>query len=131
MLSEATRKKLTLLLPLLASDKDGEVTAAARQIGKALAADGKDFHDLVKALGREPTVVYRTVFREPEPEPQSDWQAMAAYCAKHRFDLAPREADFVVDMEAKLSRWREPTEKQAAWLQSIWTKLRRRYGEAV
>ncbi|WP_243929002.1 hypothetical protein [Methylobacterium sp. J-076] len=35
---------------MLASDQDGEVAGAARAIGRALAADNLDFHDLARIL---------------------------------------------------------------------------------
>jgi hypothetical protein len=50
--------KLTKLLPLLASDQDGEVAGAARAIGRALSAENLDFHDLARVL---------TVPPAPEP----------------------------------------------------------------
>ena len=46
----ALAPKLDKLLPLLASDKDGEVVAAARAVGRTLAAAGLDFHDLAAAV---------------------------------------------------------------------------------
>ena len=38
------------LIPLLASDHDGEVLAAARAIGRMLASKGRDWHDLAAAI---------------------------------------------------------------------------------
>jgi hypothetical protein len=38
------------LIPLLASDHDGEVLAAARAIGRMLASNGGDWHDLAAAI---------------------------------------------------------------------------------
>src|SRR5207249_4463121 len=43
--------KLGQLLRLLASDKDGEVVAAARAITKLLKKEGKDWHHLADKLG--------------------------------------------------------------------------------
>jgi hypothetical protein len=48
--SSALTKKLEKLIPLLASDHDGEVVAAARAIGSALASEGFDLHDLAGSL---------------------------------------------------------------------------------
>lgn len=47
--------KLAKLIPLLASDHDGEVVSAARAIGRALKAANCDFHDIVKALSTAAT----------------------------------------------------------------------------
>jgi hypothetical protein len=48
--SSTLTKKLEKLIPLLASNHDGEVVATARAIGSALAAEGFDFHDLAGSL---------------------------------------------------------------------------------
>ncbi len=50
MLSRDSTRKLIKLLPLLASDQDGEVASAARAITRALAADNLDLHDLARIL---------------------------------------------------------------------------------
>ena len=141
-LSAIAKKRLTLLIPMLASDKDGEVVASVRQIARTLAAEGKDFHDLVKMLSSEPTIVYQTVFRDrPEKKPQpetsrrkqwdfggqaeGDWIEKADFCADHLDMLSEREAEFVQDMTRKLRRYGDPTEKQAAWLDAIYHRIRR------
>jgi hypothetical protein len=46
--------KLTKLLPMLASDQDGEVAGAARAIRRALSAENLDFHDLARILTAQP-----------------------------------------------------------------------------
>jgi hypothetical protein len=43
-------RKLLKLLPLLASDKDGEIIAAARAIVRALASEKFDIHDLASSM---------------------------------------------------------------------------------
>lgn len=143
-LSAHALKRLGQLVPMLSSDKDGEVVASVRAIARILSAEGKDFHDLTKLLTREPVIVYKIAFRDPpKPEPtaeqrqrrgwspfgENEWLAKAEYCAEHLGDLSPREADFVADMVEKLKRWGEPTEKQASWLGAIHSRMRRRYGE--
>ncbi|TCL89837.1 hypothetical protein C8J38_11025 [Rhizobium sp. PP-WC-2G-219] len=45
-----TIEKISKFLPLLASDQDGEVLAAARMLMKALQRDGADLHELVKRI---------------------------------------------------------------------------------
>ena len=82
-LPHETRQRLAKLIPLLASDKDGEVVAAARAIERALGAVGKDHHDLTALLvGRQSgwtpgrwrqtspttgTFSYADTFKESEP----------------------------------------------------------------
>jgi hypothetical protein len=48
--SSTLTKKLEKLIPLLASNHDGEVVATARAIGSALASEGFDLHDLAGSL---------------------------------------------------------------------------------
>ena len=58
-LSAVTRQRLAKLLPLLASDKGGEVIATAAAVGRTLAAAGADWHDLADHVERdaEPIIV--------------------------------------------------------------------------
>jgi hypothetical protein len=48
--SAALSKKLGKLIPVLSSDKDGEVLAAVRAISGAIAAEGLDWHDLAATV---------------------------------------------------------------------------------
>lgn len=52
-MKDATRQKLGKMLGMLGSEHDGEVVAAARMIGKILAAENLSFGDLVAMLGGE------------------------------------------------------------------------------
>lgn len=71
MLSRDSTRKLIKLLPLLASDQDGEVASAARAISRALAADNLDLHDLARILtariGGEEVLNERTPSGPPQP----------------------------------------------------------------
>jgi hypothetical protein len=49
-LTAALVPMLSKLIPLLASDKDGEVVATAHAIGRVLKASGCDWDDLVARL---------------------------------------------------------------------------------
>jgi hypothetical protein len=46
-------RKLHKLIPVLSSDKEGEVLAAVRAISGALASEGLDWHDLSSVLSTE------------------------------------------------------------------------------
>jgi hypothetical protein len=46
-------RKLGKLIPVLASDKDGEVLAAVRAVSCALASEGLDWHDLSSVISIE------------------------------------------------------------------------------
>jgi hypothetical protein len=51
----------------------------------------------------------------------ASWHDMARFCQERRGHLR-NEADFVDDMTG-WTLWREPTEKQAKWLCSIYARL--------
>lgn len=128
MFSETTSKKLAALIPRLASDQNGEVVATVAAIGRLLRKEGKDWHDFAKAAACEPTVIYKTVYREAaQQQPgKSDWLRKAEFCAGMDDFLRPNERDFVHDMTAKLKWLDDPSPKQAAWLESIYARLQRR-----
>lgn len=48
--SSSLSRKLEKLIPMLSSDRDGEVLAAVRAISGALASEGLDWHDLASTL---------------------------------------------------------------------------------
>lgn len=111
--------RLARLVPLLASDRDGEVLATVRAIGRTLAGAGLDFHALAAALDAAPEPATHTL---PEEDPDH-WSDLAAWCEAHgRGRLRPRERAFVADMVFRLAGCL-PTGKQAAWLQAIARRL--------
>jgi hypothetical protein len=139
-------EKLQKLIRLLSSPNDGEVIAAARAILRALEADGSDIHELADRVGgrklsqSEMKRIYDEAFRRGQNAAQS---AAAAFAGFHDTEgpsfhkmaleiqqkangrLSPKEQGFVDDMV----RWcvrREPSEKQAKWLHSIWCRVGRR-----
>lgn len=125
--------KLARLIPRLASNHDGEVVATVRAIKRTLASAGLDLHDLATALEREPET--RIVYRDrpaPKRTPQMPWHEMALWCLDHgEGRLSARENDFIENVLARLSlyQWSSPTERQAAWLRSIYTRLRKGFDQ--
>jgi hypothetical protein len=115
----AAVSKVPLLIPLLGSDKDGEVVAAARAIGRTLRAEGRDFHDLARALERN-----STDNQQNGGVPHRDWRAELKFCAQNLRHLNGRERDFIVSLSESV-HWREPSQKQTSWLGDIAEKLRR------
>ncbi|KLK90736.1 hypothetical protein AA309_23790 [Microvirga vignae] len=113
--------KLSKLIPMLATDHDGEVVAAVRAIGRTLNGAGMDFHNLVEALCQHNPVTYAPPPSEKEPE---TWSEIAIWCRnRDGGDLSYKERKFVVDMIHRTATGYEPTEKQAAWLRAIRVKL--------
>ena len=111
-MTPAANDKLGKLIRMLSSDKDGEVLAAASAIKRTLAAEGSDIHALADALCRlQPQ-------HRPRHEDDNDWHGIACECQERGGRLNQREQNFVADMVA-WTAFREPTQKQQAWLLSI------------
>ena len=109
--------RLKSLLLMLTSDRDGEVVAAARAVTRTLKSAGADWHDLAGLLTAAPSST-----RNRHDDNGDDWRGMRNYCAEHGGQLSLREWDFIGDIE----HWRgNLTEKQLAWLSSIYARLRR------
>lgn len=129
--SETTTRKLSMLLPRLASDQDGDILSTTYAIKRVLEREGADFHDLAKALaGGGERVVYKTVYERQEPE-AGEWLMKARFCAERENMLRSKEREFVHDMAAKLKWISEPSERQAAWLEAIYSRLRRQSRETA
>ena len=50
------------------------------------------------------------------------WDEMAKFCQRHADRLRDHERKFVFDVSARIV-WREPSERQAKWLKSIFYRL--------
>ena len=111
--------KLKKLLLMLSSEQPGEVINAARLIGTTLRGVGADWHDLTAGLLTPVTATHSVRSRD---EDDLDWHAMREFCLQHSDLLRPREQEFIND----LTDWRgQLTEKQSAWLHSIYARVRR------
>jgi hypothetical protein len=108
--------RLRKLVLLLSSDQPGEVLAAVAAIQRALQTAGADWHDLASALTQAHG------WRQQSDDDAGDWRRLHKYCRHHSDALSCREQDFM----DTLARWRgRPTDKQRAWLQAIYGRLRR------
>jgi hypothetical protein len=138
--------KLAAAVRMLSSDRDGDVIAAARAMLRMLKGAGADIHVLAERLekpnGGGPTDAqmkrlydagYRAGLREAENgrhgseafynvDGTPHWHEIARHCQQRNNRLRENERTFVNDMAAK-TVWREPTEKQAKWLRSIFFRL--------
>ena len=98
------------LIPMLGSDKDGEVLAAVNAIARTLKSNKLDWHDLARAI-------------DPDRTDDDDWREDVSYCVRHQDHLTPKQQDFI----QTLRYWKgEPTPKQLAWLAIIVDQLRGR-----
>jgi hypothetical protein len=135
--------KLGKLIRLLSSDKDGEVLAAARAIGRTLNSEKLTIHDLAEGVTgggtkfteSDAAEIYRRGREDGRREADHDggfhsvdeptWNEIARECEAASGRLNEREREFVSDMVRWTVRNGEPTEKQAKWLRSIYARVRR------
>src|SRR5215207_6187820 len=132
------RPKLLKLIPLLSSDRDGEVLATVRAIERMLRSAGLDWHELADAVGAEPEIIEKIVYRERIVEKivyrdpraqqaqheQDSWEAKLIFCMNRRDRVGSREQEFLDSLE-RWSSHTTPTEKQLIWLNNIHTRLAR------
>jgi hypothetical protein len=139
--------KLGKLLRLLASDRDGEVVAAAKAIKRTLASADLDIHALADGVETsadkkfsedDAQEIYRQAFEDGRRKAEQDqpaafhsvdepsWHEIACACRDDdNGNLGPRERKFVLDMVRWTVHGGEPTPKQAKWLRSIYARMRR------
>jgi hypothetical protein len=107
------------LVRLLASDKPGEVAAAAAALDRVLNACGHDLHWLanvvVAALVDAPALV-------PLDDDCGDWRSIARFCHHHRDRLPAKEVDFI---NTVLTYREPPSPKQIKWLRDLYARLHR------
>lgn len=93
--------KVGKLIRLLASDKPGEVVAAASALQRTLQASGRDLHDVADIVeaGLRPAAQppRAACWGPPLPSPH-DWVSMSWYLHYHRHQLRSDQAEFVADM---------------------------------
>jgi hypothetical protein len=101
---------LDKLIPLLASNHDGEVVATVRAISRVLKSGGFDWHDLAARL-RGPVT----------QSPNADWRRDARFCFENADLLNERELDFITNIARGP---RKPTVRQLEWLHNVVDRLR-------
>jgi hypothetical protein len=133
--------KLSSLIRMLSSDRDGEVIAAARAITRTLKGADLDIHTLADRIGgiskadmkRLYDAGYDAGMRATENNQHGNidfhnidgtpaWHEIARFCQRRADRLREKEREFVNDMTAR-TVWREPSEKQGKWLKSIYYRL--------
>ena len=103
------------LIRLLASDRDGEVVAAARALARTLTSVGQDFHTLADSVERSAPAASVHYECDPRADELARWLV-----TNHMSHLSARETDFVLSMLV----WSgEPTERQRLWLSSIVSRM--------
>jgi hypothetical protein len=114
--------KLSKLIPLLSSDRDGEVIAAVRAIDRTLKSAGLDLYDFAKAVTAPKTIVVYGGSDEPEPAPQpTSLRDIAVWLRTHvATRMNYKEQQFVSEMATRLTMGRQVSEKQQNWLRNIY-----------
>jgi hypothetical protein len=137
--------KLQRCIRLLASDRDGEVLAAARALVRTLEGAKLDIHaladnitngyteadvlrarDLGIAEGRrlEQQEHGEAMFRNVNIDDEPSWNEIARECAAHPTRMkSEREKDFVKQMVRRTAHGGEPSPKQADWLRKIYARV--------
>jgi hypothetical protein len=138
--------KLGKMIRMLGSDRDGDVIAAARAIKRTLRSEGLDIHALADGIEKPNGSAlseaemrklcdagYDAGLRAAEDKHHGwadfanidgtpSWHEMALFCQQRDDRLREKERQFIHDITAR-TVWREPTEKQAKWLKSIFYRL--------
>jgi hypothetical protein len=118
-LPAATLPRLRKLIPVLSSDKAGEVVATAGAITRTLSAAGASWFDLAAQL-TEP---------ECEPPPRRSWRAPPPDAAAMlddllgHPDLSAWERDFVESVYGQYRRLWRLSDRQLEVLERIWRKV--------
>jgi hypothetical protein len=107
----AAAPKLAKLIPLLGSDKDGEVVAAARAIGRALQSAKADWHDLVRVLTDA-----------PDTDTDNDLPFILR-CLHGHPALTEWESKFIASIVQQQARERSLSDKQRATVLRAWERL--------
>jgi hypothetical protein len=149
-LNEPVAKRIATLFRILSSDYAGEVLSAVAAMKRLFASEGLAFHDIatviencngeieeLKYSDSDAEIIFARgvekgraeqarVQAEPPEFYDADgrprWNAIALFCQKNHQRLRPAEQGFVDDMAGN-TLWREPSEKQARWLLSIFLRL--------
>jgi hypothetical protein len=117
--------QLSKLIPLLASDQDGEVVATARAIGRVLTGKGLDWSDLSQAVGEIERLSFEASRSSPTRQPSVI--EMVARCQTHGHGkLSCRDRKFILTIAADLALGHRLSARQSQWLRDIYTRLRSR-----
>ena len=137
--------KLAKLLRMLSSNREHEVVAAAQALCRTLEGAGTDIHALAAIVEHgggelneaEMKKLYDAGYHEGLRVAENNrhglddfhnidglpsWHEMALWCQQRNDRLQSRERVFIDEMAAQ-TVWRDPTERQAKWLRSIFHRL--------
>jgi hypothetical protein len=105
---------------MLGSDHQGEALNAISLLKKLLCTEKMSFSDIAAVIEDRGGTEVRKQYYDAAGRPR--WREIANFCYRHRDQLPEKEQAFVVQMTS----WtvgRAPSEKQGAWLESIFVRL--------
>jgi hypothetical protein len=149
-LNETTAKRIGKLVRMFGSSFENEGHVALSKLKSLLAEERLTFSDIATVLENASGEIEELKFSESDmkeaygcgikkgrveearrqhgpPEFYDEdgrprWNAIALFCQKQQERLKPNEKEFIDDMAAQ-TMWREPSEKQAKWILSIFIRL--------
>jgi hypothetical protein len=141
LLDAPVAERLAKLIRMLGSDRGGEVVSAAAAIVRTLEAKGRDLHDLAaivtvkkperKTSKEDLLKAYREGYRDGARQADDNvddnvlsWREIALFCRARADRLEVHERDFVAQMCRWTADGRELSDKQAAWLLYLHTRLK-------
>jgi hypothetical protein len=119
-LDPRSAERLVKLLGMLGSNHDGERAAAALKANALVREHGLVWSDVIPTphADRRPN----DAKAKNQDDQKVDWRIMRDFCAQRSHLLRPREQDFIDHIDS----WRGAlTEKQSAWLVSIYTRVKK------
>jgi hypothetical protein len=137
-------EKIADRVRMLASDKPGEVVAAANALKLILASAGTDMNGLARAienLGKNAQLskdqmrkIWDAAVQHTEnrlhgaedfasTDGKPTWQSVALFCQRNKYKLRPQTHEFVDKMAAQTVWNREPTERQHKYLFALFLQL--------
>ena len=120
-MDEQIKFKIGKMLGMLGSEYDGEIVAAARQIGRLLASQKMTFADLVQAFNGS-----QKTSKNVRASPQDQVMAMVDAILENEMLMRDHELRFVKDFEARLYAGYKFTDKQIKWFHFLYAKYAER-----
>jgi hypothetical protein len=120
-LDESVAKRIGRLIGRLGSDHDGEVLNAVALLKKLFCTERLSFSDIAAVIEDRAGTEVRKQYYDAAGRPR--WHEIALFCQRNSDRLESVKERMFVDQMAGWTVAREPSEKQASWLESIFARL--------
>jgi hypothetical protein len=121
-LDPRSAERLIKLLGMLGSNHDGERAAAATKANELVRAHGLTWFDVIPTAPAFYQHEHTKRWNDDRQDDQKDWRTMRDFCVQRPSLMRSREQEFIDDIDS----WRGAlTEKQSAWLVSIYTRVKK------